>query len=211
LLSLRESQPLVVYATETVRRGFVHGNALYQTLERFPGQVTWRALVPGRTHTLTLPDGRASGLTLEPIPVPGQPPLHLRGMLSPSAEDNVGLMLRDLGTRSTLSYLSGVAAMSATVRAAVAGAQCLFFDGTFWSSDELIALGLSDRRAEDMAHWPIGGPHGSLRALTELARGRRIFIHVNNTNPILREDSSERAQLLAAGWEVAHDGLEFEL
>jgi pyrroloquinoline quinone biosynthesis protein B len=211
LLSLRESQPLVIYATETVRRGFVQGNALYATLERFPGQVTWHPLVPGRTQTLTLPDGRASGLTLEPIAVPGQPPLHLRTQRVPSTEDNVGLLLRDLATGGTLSYLSGVAAMSTAVRAAVAGSHCVFFDGTFWSSDELIALGLGERRAEDMAHWPIGGATGSLRGLAELARGRRIFIHVNNTNPILREDSAERAQVSASGWEVAYDGLELAI
>ena len=86
----------------------------------------------------------------------------------------------------------------------------MFFDGTFWTSDELIAAGLGTRRAEDMAHWPIGGAEGSLAFLAR-QRGAEILIHVNNTNPILREDSAERRALAAAGVEVAEDGMELEL
>jgi len=213
LLSLRESQRLSVYATQTVRRGFTQHNALYGTLERFPDQVTWQRLCPGEPLELQLPvdSQRASGLTVEPIAVPGQPPLHLRAQLAPSPEDNVGFKLRDARSGGTLAYFSGVAGPTPALYDALEGASCVLFDGTFWSSDELIALGLSERRAEDMAHWPIGGPAGSLRALAGAHCRRRIYIHINNTNPILREDSSERAALQAAGWEVAHDGLELEV
>lgn len=211
LLSLRESQPLAIYATERVRRGFTEGNALYATLERFAGQASWRALRPGQALELTLSDGRPSGLAATPIAVPGQPPLHLRGRVEPSPEDNVGLEIRDRRTGAALVYLSGVAAPTPDVRRALERADCAFFDGTFWASDELIALGLGERRAEDMAHWPIGGPEGSLATLGRIGRGRRLFIHINNTNPILREDSPERAAVTAAGWEVAHDGLELEV
>ena len=87
----------------------------------------------------------------------------------------------------------------------------MFFDGTFWSSDELIAAGLGTRRAEEMAHWPLGGPEGSLGVPARACAGRKILIHVNNTNPILREDSAERRALDAARIEVAADGLELEL
>jgi pyrroloquinoline quinone biosynthesis protein B len=110
-----------------------------------------------------------------------------------------------------LAYLSGVAGVTAAVRDAVAGAACVFFDGTFWSNDELIALGLGRQRAEDMAHLPVGGPGGSLARLADHRAGRRVYIHINNTNPILRDDSPERAAVEAAGWTVAHDGLEIEL
>jgi pyrroloquinoline quinone biosynthesis protein B len=213
LLCLRESQPLSVYATETVRRGFPQGNALYGTLERFAGQVTWHRLRPGEPLELGLPSGsqRPSGLTVEPIAVPGQPPLHLRAHLAPSPEDNVGFNVHDQRTGATLAYLSGVAAPTRALYDALESASCVLFDGTFWSSDELIALGLSERRAEDMAHWPIGGAEGSLRALAAARCSRKIYIHINNTNPILREDSAERAALQGAGWEVAHDGLEIEV
>jgi pyrroloquinoline quinone biosynthesis protein B len=211
LLCLRESQPLTVYATDVVRRGFIEDNALYATLQRFPGQVSWQRLAPGDPQPLKGSGGRRAPIIVEAIAVPGQPPLHLRDRVSPSPEDNIALKLTDERTGKTLCYMSGVAGTTEALRTAVAAASALFFDGTFWSSDELIRLGLGSRRAEDMAHWPIGGPAGSLRALADIARGRRIYIHVNNTNPILREDSPEHRELTAAGWEVAHDGLEVEI
>jgi pyrroloquinoline quinone biosynthesis protein B len=97
------------------------------------------------------------------------------------------------------------------VTEALGDADCVFFDGTFWSSDELPAQGLGSKRAEDMAHLPIGGPRGSLAALRGLGASRRIYIHVNNTNPVLREDAAERTETRAAGWEIAWDGMEVTL
>jgi pyrroloquinoline quinone biosynthesis protein B len=211
LLSLRESQPLAIYATERVRRGFVDGNRLTATLERFAGQTTWHTLKLGETLEPQTPGGGSSGLAIEPIGAPGQPPLHLKSVLAPSPEDNVGFRIRDRRTGGALAYFSGVAGATAAVREALETSDCAFFDGTFWSSDELIRLGLGDRRAEDMAHWPIGGSSGSLETLGRIGRGRRIYIHINNTNPILREDSRERAAVTAGGWEVADDGLEVEV
>jgi pyrroloquinoline quinone biosynthesis protein B len=209
LLSLRESHPLTVYATDPVRAGFCEGNVLYRTLQRFPAQVTWRTLRPAVEETLTLPGGGDSGLRVTAIPVPGKRPLHLEGPGRPpgTPEDNVALRIREVATGRVLAYASAVARMSDGLREAVAGAQVVFLDGTFWSSDELPAGGLGDKRAEDMAHWPVGGDGGSLPFLGALP-GRRIYIHINNTNPILREDSPERAAVTAAGVEVAHDGME---
>ena len=205
LLSLRESQPLTVYATESVRVGFTEGNVLYRTLERFEGQVTWRALAIGREQPLG-----DSGLAITAIATPGNLPLHLKSLRPPSAEDNVGLVVRDQRTGKRLAYFSGVAGPSPALERALAEADVLFFDGTFWSSDELIALGLGTRRAEEMSHWPLGGPEGSAAFLARQP-GRRILIHVNNTNPILCEGSAERRALEAAGIEVAADGLELAL
>ncbi len=211
LLSLRESHPLTVYATDRVRRGFTEDNVLYRTLERFEGQVTWRVLKPGREEELTGPEGRPSGLVVEAVALPGKPPVHLMGRYPPDSEDNVGFRIRERATGRVLAYLSGVAAVTPAVRDALAGAACVFFDGTFWSNDELITLGLGRQRAADMAHLPIGGPEGSLAALADHRTGRRVYIHINNTNPILREDSPERAAVEAGGWTIAHDGLEIEL
>lgn len=205
LLSLRESHPLTVYATESVRAGFTAGNVLYRTLERFEGQVTWRALAVGREQPLG-----SSGLAITAIATPGNVPLHLKSLRAPSAEDNVGLVVRDQRTGKRLAYFSGVAGPSPALAQALAEADVLFFDGTFWSSDELIARGLGTRRAEEMSHWPLGGPEGSAAFLARQP-GRRILIHVNNTNPILREGSAERRALDAAGIEVAADGLELAL
>jgi pyrroloquinoline quinone biosynthesis protein B len=208
LFCLRESQPLQVYATERVREGLTQGNTLYRTLERFPGQVTWHRLRIGESCELPLPDRGSSGLTLEALAVPGQPPLHLRARYSADAEDNVGFRIRDVGTGGTLLYLSGAAAVTEVMRRELAQASCVFFDGTFWSSDELITRGLGEKRAEDMAHLPVGGPNGSLAVLQGVRASAKLFIHINNTNPMLREDSIEHAAVVAAGWRVAHDGLE---
>jgi len=207
LLSLRESHPLVVHATDAVRAGFTEGNVLYRTLARFPEQVTWRRLELGRTQPLD-PGG---ALRVTPIATPGKLPLHLESSRTPSAEDGIGLLIDDARTGGRLAYFSGVAGPSPEIERAIAGAGAVFFDGTFWSSDELIAAGLGTRRAEEMAHWPIGGGEGSLRFLERSGAHRRILIHVNNTNPILREDSDERRATAAAGVEVAEDGMELTL
>lgn len=211
LLSLRESHPLVIYATERVRTGFTEGNVLYRTLERFPGQVTWRGLEPGREAPLAGADGRPSGLLIQAVAVPGKRPIHLEHHGSGDPRDNVGLMIREAATGQRLAYFPAAGALTADVRRALGEADCVFFDGTFWSSDELPARGLGTKRAEDMAHLPVGGARGSLTALQGLAAGRRIYIHINNTNPLLCDDSTERKEAEAAGWEIAFDGMEVTL
>jgi pyrroloquinoline quinone biosynthesis protein B len=211
LLSLRESHPLVVYATDRLRRGFTDGNVLYRTLDRFPGQVTWRSLELGREAELADVEGRQAGLLVEAVAVPGKLPIHLETGAAPDPADSVGFRIRERATGRVLAYLSGVGAVSDAVRRAVEGVDCVFFDGTFWSADELPGLGLGTKRAEDMAHLPIGGPEGSLARLNGVTARRRIFIHLNNTNPLLRDDSPERAHVEAAGWEVARDGMEVRI
>jgi pyrroloquinoline quinone biosynthesis protein B len=205
LLSLRESHPLTIYATASVRDGFTTGNVLYRTLQRFPGQASWRSLELGEEQPLG-----DSGLHVTAVPTPGKLPLHLEGLRAPSREDNVGLMIRDGGSGKTLAYFSGVAGPSPDVERALGAADAIFFDGTFWSSEELIAAGLGTRRAEEMAHWPVGGSDGSLAYLSRFP-ARKLYIHVNNTNPMLRELGAERRRLTSAGVEVAADGQELEL
>jgi pyrroloquinoline quinone biosynthesis protein B len=211
LLSLRESHPLAVYATDSVRRGFTANNVLYRTLERFPGQISWRTLKLGGEDELVGPDGRSTGLLVEAVPAPGKLPIHLEGISSPDAGDNIGLCIRDPGSGRRLAYFPAAAGLTPAVQDALADADCVFFDGTFWSSDELPALGLGEKRAEDMAHLPVGGPGGSVAALGGLRARRRVYIHINNTNPLLRDDSAERRAVEAAGWEVARDGMEVTL
>lgn len=210
LLSLRESYPLTVYATDRVRRGFTEDNVLYRTLQRFDGQVTWRVLKCGQEEEMTAA-GRPTGLVLSALAVPGKLPIHLEGRLPPDPEDNVALRIRHSVTGRTLVYASAVGGITPALRAALAGADCVLFDGTFWSSDELPAQGLGASRAEDMAHVPVGGAQGSLAVLGAMPGTRRIYLHINNTNPLLREDSRERQAAVAAGWEVAVDGMEVVL
>ncbi len=211
LLSLRESYPLVVYASDAVRRGFTERNVLYRTLERFPGQVRWKALRDGEETDLTIGDGDTpSGLRIKAVAAPGKPPVHLEGIDSKTPEENVGVTIRETASGTSMAYFSAAGGVTDAVRAELAASTCAFFDGTFWSETELIDLGLGSKRAADMAHVPIGGDTGSLKALGTIGK-RRVFIHINNTNPILRDDSSEAAAVRAAGWEIASDGMEIVL
>ncbi|HWG95437.1 MAG TPA: pyrroloquinoline quinone biosynthesis protein PqqB [Nitrospira sp.] len=212
LLSLRENHRLVLYATDSVRRGFTEGNVLYRTLQRFAGQVTWRTLKLDVEEPVLLADGRPSGLTVTAVAVPGKPPIHLEGLVSSSETDvNVGLRFRQSTNGGVLVYFSAVGRITSSVLNALEGAGCVMFDGTFWSSDELSVPGFLAKSAEDLAHCPVGGPEGSLAMLAKIAASRRVFIHINNTNPMLREDSHERKLVEAAGWEIAWDGMEILL
>ena len=211
LFSLRESYPLVIYATERVRGGLVESNAMFRTLQRFPEQVTWRVLELGREQDLSGLDGAPSGLSVLPLAVAGKLPMHLEGLLSPDPEDNVGVRIRHRSTGRVAVYVPAAARLDDGWLEALNGADCVFFVGTFWSSDELIRLGLSSGRAEDMGHLPVGGPEGSLVQLRRLRAGRKIYTHLNNTNAILPRDAPERRAVEEAGWEVAEDGLEVHL
>jgi len=211
LLSLRESHPIVIYATDRVRRGFTEANVLYRTLQRFPEQVTWRVLEAEKEAELCGLDGEPSGLALKSIPAPGKPPIHLESSAGSDPGENIGVVVRDQRNGKRLAYFSAAAGITPPMRSALDDADCVFFDGTFWASDELIALGLGTKRAEEMAHLPVGGKGGSLEALAGLRASRRIYIHINNTNPLLRADSPERAQAEASRWEIAYDGMEVAL
>ncbi len=204
LLSLRESQPLRILATRRVRDGLVERNAMLRTLARTPDQVTWTELELGREVVL---DGVGVGVT--PVPVAGKLPVHLVGLLDPSPEDNVALRVRDLASGRTVVVATALGSLDG-VDALVAGADAILLDGTFWRDDELIALGLGRARAQDMAHVPVGGAEGSIARLAQgkTAGARRVFTHINNTNPVLRADSPERAEVERAGWEIAFDGME---
>jgi pyrroloquinoline quinone biosynthesis protein B len=209
LFILREDQPLVVYASETVERGLREHNTLTRTLERRPGQLIWNRLRAGEVVPLVGAAG-PSGLTIEAVPVPGTVPLHLKGLAAPSPEDNIALVLRDVRGHS-LMYAPTTAARTPLLDERARTADVLIFDGTFFRDDELTSLGLTTRSARDMAHWPLGGLEGSLRWLAQLPCRRKILTHINNTNPILRAGAPERDELLAVGVEAAYDGLEVEL
>ncbi|MDB6036134.1 MAG: Coenzyme synthesis protein [Verrucomicrobiales bacterium] len=211
LLSLRESHPLVIYATAAVMRGFTAGNPMYRTLERFPGQVTWKLLSIGIEQSLTLSRNRESGLSIVAFPAPGKRPIHLAGSEPVGPEDNIGLYVREAGATPALAYFPSVAGHSGPLAEALQGATAILFDGTFWSEGEMQEAGVGNAQARDMAHWPTGGIQGSLAFMAGLAPRRRILTHINNTNPILREDAPERAEAKSAGLEVAWDGMEFSL
>jgi len=211
LFSLRESQPLALYATPPVWKG-LEASILVRTLKRFEGQVVFRPLVIGEEIELRDAAGASLGLHLRPFAAPGKLPVHLVGHAAESPEDNVGLVIREARSPAapTLAYAAACASASDVD---LAGHAAVLFDGTFFREDELVRLGLSKAVAKDMAHVPISSSIGSLAQLAKLAKldTRKIYTHVNNTNPILDEGSEERRTVVAAGWEVAFDGLEITL
>lgn len=203
LFSMRESWPLAVYATAPVWRG-LEENAFLRTLQRFPGQLEKRTLVIGEEIALSDAKGEPLGVRVRPFPLAGKLPVHLVGHAEPSPEDNVGLALRSAAR--SLCYAAACARVSEDALQELARHDVVLFDGTFFREDELVRLGLSRSVAKDMAHVPIDGDEGSLARLASL-RARRIYTHVNNTNPILGP-TEERRRVEAAGWEVASDGTE---
>jgi pyrroloquinoline quinone biosynthesis protein B len=211
LLSLRESHPLRLITTRAIESGFREQNVLFRTLQRFPEQLRFQPLQLGQPEVLLDAAGKPSGLTLEAVPVPGKLPIHLEGRGDSSPEDNIGLLIHDGRQRQTLGYFPAVARGSDALHAAASRANVLMFDGTFWSEDELSDQGLSTKHAKDMAHWPVGGDAGSARYLQTLPASRKLLIHINNTNPMLRQSSAEAAHLAASNIEVTYDGMELTL
>ena len=205
LFSLRESTPFVLYVTASVLKG-LEESAFIRTLRRFEGQLVVRTIRLDSPTELADVDGEPLGLTLRAFPAAGKLPVHFMGRWPDSPEDNVGLSFKD-GSGKTLAYAAACA--SAEEGAHLDGHDVVFFDGTFWTEDELVKEGLSKSYARDMAHVPISGETGSLAKLK--LRGRKIYTHINNTNPILNPDSEERRAVLAGGWEIAHDGMEISL
>lgn len=154
----------------------------------------------------------ALGIDISVYPVPGKVPLYAEGAGAPAvAEDGeaVGVALSAGG--GTLHYIPGCAMMTEALRARLAGADCVMFDGTLFTDDEMIRLGAGPKTGRRMGHMPMTGPGSTLEAFAAIPVARRIFVHINNTNPALLADSPERAHLAAAGWEVAEDGMEIRL
>jgi pyrroloquinoline quinone biosynthesis protein B len=147
--------------------------------------------------------------------VPGKVPLYLETAgedpgLS-EAGDAVGLEISDRQNGQTLFFMPGCALVSDSLRRRLAGAALVFFDGTLWRDDEMIRMGVGDKTGRRMGHISMSGEEGAISALRGVEIGRRIFIHINNSNPVLLEDSSERCEAEAAGWEIAYDGMEVRL
>jgi pyrroloquinoline quinone biosynthesis protein B len=172
-------------------------------LEHYCG-AEWQTLEPGRVQPL---DG--SGLTVEPFAVGGDSPRYLNG--SDIEVQASGFVFRDSATGGVLTYVPGLAHLDDDVLGRFASSDLVLVDGTFWHDDELARLGISARSARDMGHVPLSGPGGTLSALAQLRGPRVALVHINNTNPILLEDSPERHAVLQAGIEVTYDGLEVEL
>jgi pyrroloquinoline quinone biosynthesis protein B len=206
LLLLREMHPFTVHATASVRDILLTGNSMFRMLHRAAGQVEWRAVTPGAPFEVE------AGLQVEAIPMGGEYPSYVGAdELARCRADEavVGLSIR-CGDRALL-FLPGVPAIDDALLARMEQSDLILLDGTFWSDDEFIRVWPEARTARAMGHLPISGPGGSLERLAALRRPRKVFLHINNTNPILDEDSAEYGAVREAGWEVASDGMTIEL
>jgi pyrroloquinoline quinone biosynthesis protein B len=204
LLLLRESgAPVRVLGAAGVERALREGYPVLPMLERYCG-VEWETLELGREHAL-----EGSSLTVEPFAVGGDAPRYLDG--EDLELEASGFVFRDRAGGGVVTYVPGLARVDDEVLSRLAASDLVLVDGTFWRDDELARLGIEARSAREMGHVPLSGPGGTLEALAGLARPRKALVHINNTNPILLEDSPEREAVLRAGVEVAYDGLEVQL
>jgi pyrroloquinoline quinone biosynthesis protein B len=211
LLHLRERHRFTVYAPSRVL-SVIADNPIFGVLS--PDYVRQLELPFDERIGLAGASG-PSGLTVAAFAVPAKVPLYLEtaGEEPPLTEegDTVGLEIVETATGNSLFFIPGCAAMTAALRKRLAGSRLVFFDGTLWQDDEMIRLGVGEKTGRRMGHISMSGESGAIAAFRDLAIGRRIFIHINNSNPVLLEDSPERHIAESAGWEIAHDGMEVRL
>ncbi len=215
LLLLREFHSFRVHATPSVRKILTEDNSLFGVLARFSGQVNWQDIPLDQPFSV-------GGARFEVLPLPGSFPGFVSAsrqtelnpqdaviglLISPDSQANSGA---DSNER-TLAFLPGVGCVSDTLLGTLQNCDILLFDGTFWSDEEPLRIPGITRTARQMGHLPLSGTGGSLELFATLRRPRKIFIHINNTNPILDEESREYRMVREAGWEVAHDGMELTL
>jgi pyrroloquinoline quinone biosynthesis protein B len=213
LLLLREFHSFRVHATTAVRQILNEDNSLFGSLRRFPNQTCWNDIPLGRPFT-------AGGAHLKAIPLGGGFPGFVNGARADSAdpaEASIGLLISPVAfdppgyQDRTLAFLPGIGRIGGPFLERLKSCDVVLFDGTFWSDEEPTRIPGITRSARQMGHLPVGGPGGSLELLRSLNGTRKIYIHVNNTNPMLDESSVEHRAVRDAGWEVAYDGMEFSL
>lgn len=204
LLTLRERQPLVIHATPRIH-GVLDANPIFEVLAR--------DVVSRESHQLGTAFALDDTLTATFFAVPGKVPLYLEQGSDPPPilvdDTTVGLEISDGDQR--MVFIPGCAAMTPELRGKLEGADIVFFDGTLWRDDEMVAAGLGQKTGRRMGHMSLGEPGGTIDAFRTINVGRKVVIHMNNSNPVLLADSAERAEAEAAGWIIGRDGMEFTL
>lgn len=203
LLTLREQQPFILFATKDIQN-VLAANPIFAALKP--------DLVIRRTIALGVPFQLVTGLTATLFSVPGKVPLYLEGEVVQTdleGEQTVGVHLQGAGR--DVYYIPGCAAFKPDLKARLEGADMVMFDGTLWRDDEMVTTGLSQKTGQRMGHMSMSGPEGSIAAFDGMDIRRKVFVHMNNTNPVLRPTSAEKAKAEAAGWTIAQDGMEIDL
>jgi pyrroloquinoline quinone biosynthesis protein B len=212
LLMLREGRQLPLYCTDSVWDDLNNGFPLVKVLSHYCG-VQWQQLA---VNDATSPSAPAQvpgveGITFTPLPLKSKAPPYSPHRAQPQIGDNIGLIIENKANGKKAFYAPGLGEIEPHVLEVMRSVDCVLVDGSFWTEDEMVRSGLSKKMAADMGHLPQSGNGGMIDVLNGLPTPRKVLIHINNTNPILNEDSPERAQLAANGIEVARDGMEIEL
>ncbi len=207
MLMLREGKPLEVYCTEMVKQDLTTGFPLFTMLKDYCTVNHHAVPVDGSSFTIpAIDDLRFYTQALKSKAPPYSPHRY-----DPHEGDNIGVIIEQISTGKKVFYSPGLGEIEPHVMTAMQEVDCLLVDGTFWTDDEMCTQNISHKRAREIGHLPQSGPGGMIEVLEGVAKARKILIHINNTNPILDDDSEQRKILDAAGIEVAYDGLEIDL
>ncbi|MBA1233668.1 pyrroloquinoline quinone biosynthesis protein PqqB [Stutzerimonas nitrititolerans] len=207
LLTLREGCPHEVWCTEMVHQDLTTGFPLFNMLEHWNGGLKWNPIALDGSFVIPA----CPNLVITPIPLRSSAPPYSPHRNDPHPGDNIGLFIEDRRTGGKLFYAPGLGQVSEALLGTIRGADCLLVDGTLWRDDEMRVREVGDKLGSEMGHLPQSGPGGMIEVLDGLPAARKILIHINNTNPILDQDSPERAMLDEHGIEVAFDGMSIEL
>jgi pyrroloquinoline quinone biosynthesis protein B len=214
LLHLRELEPIHIYATPSIRRLLREQNIFFNTLSQQPWQSVWTDIVPSESLLLATSAESTGKLVCRAVSLGGDLPAYVdqkRAAEVRADEAVLGLFLQSSEDGKRMAYLPAVPAVDDRLLSMLESCDLVLFDGTFWTDDELVRVQGGGRSARQMGHLPISGQEGSLARLAKLRRPHKVFVHINNTNPILDRDSPQYRQVREAGWEVAEDGWEFQL
>ncbi|WP_111891875.1 pyrroloquinoline quinone biosynthesis protein PqqB [Acinetobacter sp. MB5] len=207
LLTLREGCPMDVWCTEMVHQDLTTGFPIFNMLKHWNGGLQHHLIDPKKAFQITGFDQ----LEFQPLIIRSAAPPYSPHRHDPHDGDNIALIVRDLKTQKQLFYAPGLGKISDEIMQIMAASDCVMIDGTLWSDDEMQQCGVGQKTGREMGHLYIGGEGGSLSYLDQLDKPRKVYIHINNTNPILNEASAECAELQAHGVEVAFDGMQIEL
>jgi pyrroloquinoline quinone biosynthesis protein B len=212
LLSMREGWPFTIYAHPKVL-SILGANSIFNVLNA--KNVRRQPIEQDQAFEPALPDGVPSGIEIVPFAVPGKSAWYLEGKAHPGGDgeagDTLGLRIRDKASGRHFYFLAACAGITDGLRARLAGAPLVFFDGTVWRDDELIAAGLGNKTGQAMGHIAMSGDSGAIESLAGIEIGRKIFLHINNSNPALLPASPERKIVERAGWQIPADGTEITL
>lgn len=212
LLSMREGSPFTVYAHQRVL-AILKANSIFNVLS--DKNVKREAVEIDQSFALRLQDGTASGLEVLPFTVPGKGAWYLEGQAHPAGADGdgdtLGLRISEPASGKHFYFIAACARVTPELKARISRAPLLFFDGTVWRDDELVAAGLGQKTGQSMGHIAMSGEDGAIASLADAGIGQKFFLHINNSNPALLHDSTERAALTTTGWKIPHNGMEITL